>query len=692
MDDIKLLEKGLVPQLLPWDRFSSWVHSICVVTFDLELGQAIESLYPPHVQLSEADRTNICYLAFPDSNSGVMGDSQFHFRIRFSPQDHGGKLPPPATASGAGGTGKKKPHGVGGCGGHMVKNRVHSEYNRKCPSTIAFDPNYLFGYTYFRQVKDPSIRRGYFQKSVILLSKLPLVSFFGQVTAAISRKFFDGGGGVSLEVACHDIDQWPLPIPGHTLELPLMGHLFQVHLPSASTRSVECGAETVTLAPNGSSAFLPNLTSSSETIDLFTCLLPVIEQAHVLWELVLTAEPLVVMASNPTVCSSTVQYLTSIIYPLSYCADYRPFYTIHDSDFKDITGSNSSALPNILLGVTNPFFTKALDHWPHIVKLGGGLLDHGSSPNGFKSSSTSPFRHHGKDGKDKKTSSSGGGGGGKFKFKMDSKPGVYSSSKALLDRDKAMVKRVLKGVQLKRPNPVQSALIRRHFLELTQTFMIPLERYLASLMPLAKNISPYRAAPQVKPFNTDDFLRSLEATGGPQLTSTVKGDWEGLYKRFFKSPNFVGWYSQRYKEVSQKLQLLHLESLAESRIESWMADKEEVQLVDMVLRIRNKLADAQKHQLPLADVTQERLAKHVDIILQTLPEDLQAVLQKGTVLSSSSSNGEKEEDVNNINTEEDVVNSNAEEESEVAAAIVEGNDAITTGETSQACQTSANES
>merc|ERR1719400_1784717 len=108
-------------------------------------------------------------------------------------------------------------------------------------------------------------------------------------------------------------------------------------------------------------------------MDLFTCLLPVIEQAHAIWELVLTAEPLVVMASNPTVCSSTVQYLTSIIYPLSYCADYRPFYTIHDSDFKDITSSNSSALPNILLGVTNHFFTKALDHWPHIVKLGGGI-------------------------------------------------------------------------------------------------------------------------------------------------------------------------------------------------------------------------------------------------------------------------------------------------------------------------------
>ena len=72
--------------------------------------------------------------------------------------------------------------------------------------------------------------------------------------------------------------------------------------------------------------------------------------------------------------------------------------------FSCSSGSNSSAgsqLPNILLGVTNPFFTKALDHWPHIVKLGGGA---GSSspndqPNGGSSPKTarkghSPFKGH----------------------------------------------------------------------------------------------------------------------------------------------------------------------------------------------------------------------------------------------------------------------------------------------------------
>jgi hypothetical protein len=45
-----------------------------------------------------------------------------------------------------------------------------------------------------------------------------------------------------------------------------------------------------------------------------------------------------------------------------FVADYRPFYTIHDADFKEMTASNCSALPAIILGVTNPFFNKVKTH------------------------------------------------------------------------------------------------------------------------------------------------------------------------------------------------------------------------------------------------------------------------------------------------------------------------------------------
>lgn len=38
----KLNSSPLSPTVLPWDTFSQWIYCICVVTFDLELGQAME--------------------------------------------------------------------------------------------------------------------------------------------------------------------------------------------------------------------------------------------------------------------------------------------------------------------------------------------------------------------------------------------------------------------------------------------------------------------------------------------------------------------------------------------------------------------------------------------------------------------------------------------------------------------------
>ena len=48
----------------------SWVSAVAIVNFDLELGQSIEHLEPPDFPLTEGEKLNICYLAFPDSNSG----------------------------------------------------------------------------------------------------------------------------------------------------------------------------------------------------------------------------------------------------------------------------------------------------------------------------------------------------------------------------------------------------------------------------------------------------------------------------------------------------------------------------------------------------------------------------------------------------------------------------------------------
>ena len=66
--------------------------------------------------------------------------------------------------------------------------------------------------------------------------------------------------------------------------------------------------------------------------------------------------------------------IASLIRPFHYCNELRPYFTIHDSDFKDLTTPFSNQGPEtaelrlekqrrtgLMLGVTNPFFCKTLN-------------------------------------------------------------------------------------------------------------------------------------------------------------------------------------------------------------------------------------------------------------------------------------------------------------------------------------------
>ncbi|KAK2194231.1 hypothetical protein NP493_1g03008 [Ridgeia piscesae] len=552
------------PTTLPWDRFQNWLHCVCVVTFDLELGQAMEMIYPSHVKLTEKEKTSICYLSFPDSNSGCMGDTQFHFRIRQ-------------------------------CPGRKSLGPAMNDYNRDCPTALQSDPGYYYGFVYFRQTKDKTIRRGYFQKSVVLISKLPFFILFNYLVGVIAPEYFTNGEP-SLEAACHDIDQWPPPVPGETLNLPFMGTVVQIRVPSRTDKLIGNSQATPKSPLIPANNILPTL----HEVDLFSVFQPVLPHIQMLWELVLTGEPLVVMASLPTVCTSTVQALVSIIWPLKYSMDYRPYFTIHDSEFSEYT-TKTQAPPSVILGVTNPFFAKMLQHWPHVIRIGEMMQGSSKSMSRLKK-------------------------GGNLKT-LHSKPGVYTRYKPYLNKDKSILKKLVKGVQAKRPVEVQTAMLRRYLLELTQSFMIPLERYVASLMPLQRNICPHKGAPCLRPFDIDQFLKTVDQSG-PQLTSGLKGDWVGLYRRFFTSANFDSWLRSRQLEVNQKLQALHLEALCQTDLLSWIRDKEEVEIVDLILRLREKLSLAQNNEIPVSRDTIKELQRHLEMIIVSLPEDLQSVLRK----------------------------------------------------------------
>lgn len=110
------LLRRVVQQLSPFSHnFPPISSSLCCRRVSLR-----QTLIPASYALSDAEKTNICYLAFPDSNSGLtpipptscsvqlcrshshaaclcphppagcMGDTQFHFRIRCSGPGTGG--------------------------------------------------------------------------------------------------------------------------------------------------------------------------------------------------------------------------------------------------------------------------------------------------------------------------------------------------------------------------------------------------------------------------------------------------------------------------------------------------------------------------------------------------------------------------------------------------------------------------
>ncbi|XP_068197747.1 DENN/MADD domain containing 6Aa [Antennarius striatus] len=559
-------EEAVQAVLLPWDRFSTWLHCLCVVGFDLELGQAVEVIYPQHSKLSEKEKMNICYLSFPDSNSGCLGDTQFCFRFR---QGSSRKL---------------------SLGSFLETS------DRDAPPCLKREQSHYYGYVYFRQVRDKSLKRGYFQKSLVLISSLPYVTFFHSLLKIMAPEYFEKQEPC-LEAACNDIDRWPTPHPGRILTLPIMGVVIKVRIPTCYDKPGTLQLVQSSQSDSQVSIVLPTI----HEVDLFRCFYPVFFHIQMLWELVLLGEALVVMAPSPAESSDTVLALVSCISPLRYCSDFRPYFTIHDSEFKEYT-TRTQAPPSVVLGVTNPFFAKTLQHWPHIVRI-GDMKQAGEVAKQMKVKKL----------KNLKT--------------LDSKPGVYTAYKPYLNKDEEIIKQLQKGIQQKRPSAAQNAILRRYFLELTQSFIIPLERYVASLMPLQKSISPWKSPPQLRPFIQQEFMKTLEKAG-PQLTSRLKGDWLGLYRHFLKSPNFDGWFRSRRKEMMHKLEALHLEALCEEDLHQRVQKHSEVETVDLVLKLKDKLSQAEKEQLPVRPGTTAKLRAHIEAVILSLPEDLQAILHK----------------------------------------------------------------
>lgn len=627
MDSQEEVETRLVQD---WDRIKKWAHCFCLINFDLKLGQVFETSYPPNA-LSPNDQNTVCNMSFPDSNSTKEGDFVFCFKYR--------------------NTTNPKDAGV-----------------------------FSYGYVFFRQQKDPSIHRGYFQKSIVLISGYPFVQLYEELIRILGPMFFEFGTSV-LEVACKNIADWPSPFElysGHDspypqlFELPFMGSVLHFALDV----SIESPFAKLFI-PNGSADNHPKLIRSQSAsgirrlstlrrngydivgcfrfINVYKQFREVVGNLWCLWELALVGEPILVIAPDTVSCSHAVLGILSLISPIPYKGDFRPYFTVSDPDYKyfeDMYDHNS--LPCVVLGATNPFFVKRFPDFPHLLLIGPPSRieqpprDRDVFPGFFGHRRRGSMEENIR----KKISTDDSVIGSDFQGQLISqKAPLLQANKELVktllrDTEEDLNKKKSKRVQnVHQVAEINNTLIRNHFLVLTTRFLAPFEFFFRPIwskvakkrlavlkgdsntrhsLDESQTFNPYlegakfakfdetKFIEKIKNLNTNDILKHFCFKSMPQSSLA------SLYERFFKSPHFYPWLSTRREDSKSRadddMKLLIMSIDIKTLLKSLNPEKMKKTAESITFFLQRYLAKYEEHDKEFVD----RLGQHLDIVSKHL--------------------------------------------------------------------------
>ncbi|KAF9359750.1 hypothetical protein BGX26_011523 [Mortierella sp. AD094] len=439
------------------------------------------------------------------------------------------------------------------------------------------DAGFLYGYVFFRQKQDPSIRRGYFQKSVVLLSQHPFIGFFSKLVSVLGPAYFEVGKPM-LEAAFHNMATWRPPTTEGLMELPFMGTLYQVQLAKPHRPQL------LETSPFDIATYQPDthiLSSVPMNGGLYKHFQDLVPDLWLCWELMTLAEPIMLIGTSPEVCSESVASLVDIINPIPYCGDYRPYFTIQDTDFKSFC-NKSSPPSSIILGVTNPFFAKSLEHWPHIIKIGKPM---NRRPNNKLMNDGSIGKTAGSPRQGKPTS-------------LDFVQGVVSKRKGAIAKDTNLLCMLAEATANRSsPGYLLDNILRKYFATLTEKFLVPLNRYFATLVPNDISLSSTSQFPHIAPFKQQTFLKFL-SKNPPAIsfkTSTFKSNSEAcqsFYKDFLKCGNFATWLRLRTIAAQNELRRRYLEILSLGDVAGWVKGRNEVEVVDLLVRMREELGSS----------------------------------------------------------------------------------------------------
>lgn len=193
----------------------TYIEALLVCDFDVDIGQKTSFCWPPG-SLTATEQRRVAQLALPDSSVHGSGDLLYTFRLRRD------TLPLFAAS--------------------------------------ALTHDYAFGASLFRQRRDPAVKRGVAQRSVVLISRTPYVNLLKAVVRLVGSRFFDAearavqaappasGGALAssppllapaadvLRAAHTEISSWPAARAGATVRLRLFGCALDFDVPYTSVR------------------------------------------------------------------------------------------------------------------------------------------------------------------------------------------------------------------------------------------------------------------------------------------------------------------------------------------------------------------------------------------------------------------------------------------------------------------------
>ncbi|KAK6148668.1 hypothetical protein DH2020_019580 [Rehmannia glutinosa] len=611
-----------------------WIVAFCIIRFDLEQGQLIEECYPPGC-LTQNEELEISFSSFPDSvsqhhNRSSIHDCIFFFRVRRHKSPQISNIAAAEIVEVSDQVSSQKPIVA-----DVQKGKNHISYNSR----------FLYGFVFNRQRHDERLKRGGEQKSVVILSHSPYTSVFRPLLQIMGPLYFDIGSKALNYIAAY-VSKWPTPVAGQQVELPIGNASLKVNLPPSHSLPSDSG-----LFEDSASSLAPLLPSNLSIpqglfhdSDLFGTFRGLLMQLWKLWELLLVGEPILIIAPTPPQCCEAVASLVSLVAPLLFSVDFRPYFTIHDPEFAILNSlQEGSSFPPMILGVTNLFFLKALRNMPHIVSVGspapnssrftiGSKALAGGAPGqpeglnvqhlSLRKFTPANFLNAVKLRRD-----------GPLCLMTEHKEAIWSNYAAVTKPDTSILNRLIDAGMSPRVEEsmsvVNNDILRRHFLELTTNFLAPFGPYFRANTP-SEASSPFADPPPLPTFNAEEFIATLSARGpGKFLLKRMRSNWLDLYRRFLKGHNFLPWFRRKRAVAEQEQYKLWRQARVKTNIHQLIGRMSELEIVDSFNAIeRHLLGEMQQYGRANEDTEEvcKKLKKDLQTVFNILPKDMQQLL------------------------------------------------------------------